>query len=221
MEGLTVKRLRPDFRERVNRIGDLSWFDGPLLTLFEDAQNGFLYLFDWVDRNSEVNRWLIYRAYPADLLAFMDGRRSLSEIFDSRKDTTLLVADVASVSEWSVYEIEALPESYRPTEDNYFDASDCPDELKIRSHLSGRAYSNRNNELPVTIVGLVNISYKYMGANKLRRNTSETESALLSIDSVTVVSRELNERSLGNQLPRRIAYDNTTRSTKRNTYRYA
>jgi hypothetical protein len=41
------------------RIGDLSYFEGPLLSLFEELNSGHLYLLDWVDRDEKSNRWLI------------------------------------------------------------------------------------------------------------------------------------------------------------------
>jgi hypothetical protein len=205
----------------MNRIGDLSWFEGPLLTLYEDMQNGFLYLLDWVDRDSEVNRWLIYRAYPADLIAFIEGSRSLSEIFDSRRDETILVADVASVSDWSVYEIENLPESYRPVEGNYFDVSDCPDAPKLRSYLERRAYSNRINELPFTIVSHIDIYFQSRYSNQLPQSVSDIERPLFSLMSATVVEKALRDHSSANRLTHKATYDNRIRQSKRNNYRYA
>jgi len=221
METLSIKRPRPDFRERMNRIGDLSWFQGPLLTLYEDMQNGFLYLFDWVDRDSQMNRWLIYRAYPADLIAFMDGRKSLSAMFDSRKDSSLLIADIVDVAEWSVYEIEDLPESYHPVESNYFDSADCPDVLKIRNCLYRRVYSNRNNELPVTVVGYIDIFYKYTVANKLLGQALHIEKSTISFRCEIPSKAEVQASSFENTLIPQVTFDNTARLLKRNTYKYA
>ena len=72
METLNSKNIeRSNLQNSLTRIADVQNFEGPLLTLFENTFENHLYLFDWVDRDSQFNRWLVYRCKPNILQKFI------------------------------------------------------------------------------------------------------------------------------------------------------
>lgn len=119
------------------RIGDLSHFEGPLLSLFEELSSGHLYLFDWVDRDEKNNRWLIYRASPNYLFKFIHNKISHLELFEKRPEKNIYFTDIDSgnkpFNNYDSFKIESLPQAYHPNSDNYFELSDCNNFDKIKS----------------------------------------------------------------------------------------
>lgn len=111
------------------RIGDLSYFEGPLLSLFEDAITGHLYLFDWVDRDRTFNRWLIYRINPNVLLNFIKTKASHFDLFKSNPEGKFYISDIDNTShkinEYTLLEIKEVPFTYYPNKESYFEIEDC------------------------------------------------------------------------------------------------
>lgn len=137
MENLTFNSNKLLNTSNFIRVGDLSNFEGPLLSLFEELNSGHLYLFDWVDRNQKSNRWLIYRALPKYLLQFLNGKISHLELFEKRPNKTVFYTDIdsnnKSFSYYDSFELVSLPPNYYPNSDNFFDVSDCNSIEKIKS----------------------------------------------------------------------------------------
>lgn len=129
MEQLTYNNDRQLDTTNFVRVGDLSNFEGPMLSLFEELSNGHLFLFDWVDRNQSSNRWLIYRVYPIALMNFIKGKISHFELFQERPQKAIFYTDIDSKSSpifpYTAFEILILPDSYLPNKDNYFIKEDC------------------------------------------------------------------------------------------------
>jgi hypothetical protein len=137
MENLTFNSNISLDTSNLVRIGDLSNFEGPLLSLFEELNSGHLYLFDWVDRNEKFNRWLIYRVLPSFLLHYINCRISHSELFENRPLNEVYFTDIdVGNKPFYIYDsflIESLPKNYFPNSDNFFDLSDCNNFKKIKS----------------------------------------------------------------------------------------
>ena len=73
MENINGKNLITlAFKSDLIKIGDLQYYDGSLMTLFENTKNQDIYLFDWVDGDSEFNRWLVYLVNPIDIIKYLD-----------------------------------------------------------------------------------------------------------------------------------------------------
>lgn len=111
------------------RIGDLSYFEGPLLSLFENVRNNHLYIFDWVDRDEKSNRWLVYRVAPEALHDFIKGKISHLKLFDKRPDATIYYVDIENSNNFLYDSVlkelsEELLLEYHPNEENYFEKSD-------------------------------------------------------------------------------------------------
>ncbi len=149
MENLTFNINKSLDTSNFVRIGDLSYFEGPLLSMFEELNSGHLYLFDWVDRDEKSNRWLIYRVSPNYLLRFIHSKISHAELFQNRPEKEVYFADIDSrnkfFSSYNSYAIESLPESYYPNNENFFELSDCNHFEKIKLVII-KALSKRKSE---------------------------------------------------------------------------
>lgn len=149
MENLSYKAKNISYPRDFIRIGDLSYFEGPLLTLFEDAALGHLYLFDWVDRSATQNRWLVYRITPELLLSFISGQVSHAELMASNPSGRVFVTDIDvnhRNGEYILDELNEIPSQYFPAHDSMFDIADCPSYQKIHAvamrTLSRRTFEN-------------------------------------------------------------------------------
>lgn len=137
MENLTFNSDKKLESTNFFRVGDLSYFEGPLLSLFEEFNSGHFYVFDWVDRNHKLNRWIIYRVSPEHLLQFLSGKLSHLELFENRPNKTIYFTDIASHNKsffhYEAFQLENLPNSYIPNNDNFFEPLDCNAFEKIKS----------------------------------------------------------------------------------------
>ena len=109
----------------LQKVGDLIYFEGPLLSLFQD-QNGRYYIFYWCDTDSEVNRWLVFPVSRADLQAYLDKKKPLRNLLLNSGADPVLAVDIDGALEYkhsvSIHPLE-LPESYVPGGDSWWDDS--------------------------------------------------------------------------------------------------
>jgi hypothetical protein len=171
------------------RIGDLSYFEGPLLSLFEDFTNGHLYLFDWVDRDEKSNRWLIYRTSPNDLLQFMQGKLSHLELYLNRPDEEVFFSDIDSKSKLffnhNSFQVTNLPISYLPLSENYFELSDCNQFEKIRSvvvNLLSKQKSKNEYSIGYRVEVLKSSIFKLSSYNRVVRKIGSVKYEVKNID---------------------------------------
>jgi hypothetical protein len=54
MENLSINKEHKLKVTNLVRVGDISYFEGPILSLFTELHSGHLYLFDWVDRDKKI-----------------------------------------------------------------------------------------------------------------------------------------------------------------------
>lgn len=134
-------------KNSLNRIVDVVNFEGPLLTLYKDINNRYLYLLDWVDRDSAFNRWLIYRCNSITLDKFIQGKISHQELFLSDENYCYVV-DIDKNYIWNnSQEINKrnLPPNYIPVEDAFFEEADCPNFSKLKRFLNEVKVSQKSN----------------------------------------------------------------------------
>jgi hypothetical protein len=150
METLSNKDVNLELSNSLIRVGDLANFEGPLLTLFEDTRNGHLYLFDWVDRDSVSNRWLVYRVSPSALLEFLDKKISHLNLFKSNPDNQFYFTDIENknrIIDCLLFKLISVPSKYAPPHDNIFDEVDCPHLGKIRAIANRELSRTKRDEL--------------------------------------------------------------------------
>src|SRR5580700_5744214 len=115
------------------RIGDLINIDGPLLTLFQDQRDTSFYLYDWMDTDNRVNRWIIYKVSPSDILKYIGGEITHLQLFKKAEKLIYHYTDIdpCNLLEYKIFELNFLPDRYSETSDNFFDEEYCPDVQKI------------------------------------------------------------------------------------------
>lgn len=137
MEPLVINNKIKLDADRLVRIGDLSYFEGPLLSLFEELNSGHFYLFDWVDRDMKSNRWLIYRVHPKYLLRYLSGAISHLEVFNHKPEGNVFFIDIDAKNNpfynYDALALKDIPEMYYPNDENFFDKAACNSFEKIRS----------------------------------------------------------------------------------------
>ena len=133
MRTLSSKPYDLKLQNSLIRLVDIVNFEGPLLTLFENSHNKDLYLLDWVDRDSQFNRWLIYRCTPIMLNKFIKGAISHLDLLLS-DEAYCYTVDIDKNLIWhNLQKIEKrnLPDSYFPEKDVFFEAGDVPNLPKL------------------------------------------------------------------------------------------
>ncbi len=104
-------------------VGDLVFFEGPLVSLFRDS-NGELFLYCWCDVDSSHNRWLVVRTNRAVVGRYLAGTISLRDIVLDPLDSVLYLIDLsADIQYEAVYSVHPadLPDSYIPEPDSLYD----------------------------------------------------------------------------------------------------
>ncbi|WP_184549073.1 hypothetical protein [Mucilaginibacter sp. FT3.2] len=184
MEQLTLKYKNPVFNNSLVRIGDLINYDGPILSLFEDVRNGYLYLFDWVDRIEQYNRWLIFQIRSKDILEFIQKKITYLELFKNTVKNTYYFTDIINnnLNNYRVIQLEIVPEKYYPNANDYFDKTDCPSYDKIVSFLLNK--KSENLYLPNTSISSIN-NHRTQSQTVIRKK-----------------SRNLNEMQVNSNSPR-------------------
>lgn len=100
-------------------IEDLLYYDGPLLSLFEDdAQSKYLYL--WIDCNDVFNRWCII---PIDEITYnmlRDQQMTLYNVIVNAKWLILFnVNHDGKATDGIKIDAVDMPEQYMPSKDSY------------------------------------------------------------------------------------------------------
>ncbi len=200
MEHLISNKNKKLYTSNFIRIGDLSYFEGPILSLFEEIKSGHLYLFDWVDRDEKFNRWIIYRVTPKHLKKFLSCKISHLVLFENRPDKTVYFTDIDSISEsfsyYDCFEVENLPKDYYPNEDNFFDLSDCISYEKINSVISSSLSRQKSENSYFSVESSTNISTDE--ENKLKKfylNQIQIEPIPYSTDLFNTLKYEKVEES--------------------------
>ena len=89
IEGYDIQYDFSSFR----KIADLIYYDGPLLSHYVSSK-GDDYLFYWVDRDDNDNRWLVLRVSLANLQKYIGREMTLRELIENPNDGYLYSVDV-------------------------------------------------------------------------------------------------------------------------------
>ena len=126
IEGYDIEYDFSGFR----KIADLIFFEGPLLSHYVSAK-GDDYLFYWVDRDDNDNRWLVLRVSLADLQKYIGKEKTLMELIEHPNDGYLYSVDVNDdINYHNVKQVQpsSLPEEYLPEMDSYYAFEPIPAE---------------------------------------------------------------------------------------------
>ncbi len=118
-KSISVKGL--DFNPK--KMGDLLYYEGPLLSHFQDiTKPKEHYFYRWVDNNDEVNRWLIFKNTDLEVLNFFN--KSCGELDLIKKNNTLTVLDLDdNLNKVGIYvsSLADIPSAYLPSNKAIFD----------------------------------------------------------------------------------------------------
>lgn len=115
---------------KFKRIADMIYFEGPLLSHYVSSK-GDDYLFYWVDRDNDDNRWLVLRVSLPNLQKYMVKELTLRELIESPNDGYLYCVDVDNnINYHNVKLVQPadLPEEYLPASDSYYEFEPIPSE---------------------------------------------------------------------------------------------
>lgn len=110
------------------KIADLIFFEGPLLSHYVSSK-GDDYLFYWVDKDENDNRWLVLRVTLSSLQKYMAKDLSLRELIDSPNDGYLYCIDVDDATNYhdvKLVQPADLPEDYLPAPGSYYEFEPIP-----------------------------------------------------------------------------------------------
>jgi hypothetical protein len=104
------------------KLGDLLYFEGPLLSLFRDASDlNQYYLYKWADGDDDCNRWIVLPVRKIDLITFFEKEITLRRLFERSERLYLLDLD-DGLDQKGLLETtpDRLPDSYLPREGSFF-----------------------------------------------------------------------------------------------------
>ncbi|GAB7540993.1 hypothetical protein [Cupriavidus sp. 8B] len=136
---LTASRANISIIDHHSYICDLLYLEGPILSLFRDAKQNWLYL--WCDTDGETSeRWLVFSVTRAALIGYFEKREALIDVL--RCSSNILILDKTAKENFdengdsqgfSVYrtlktvdDLHPLT-AYLPEPDSFFDESLAPD----------------------------------------------------------------------------------------------
>ncbi len=98
------------------KIGDLIYHEGPLLSLFIDRSNpDTYYLYKWADCDEKTNRWLVLQLNTVDLRSFFYKEISLKSLLLNSPVTYVLnLDDNLTETNIMVCSTNDLPKEYLP-----------------------------------------------------------------------------------------------------------
>ena len=124
IEGYNIEYDFSNFR----KIADLIYFEGPLLSHYVSSK-GDDYLFYWVDRDDNDNRWLVLRVSLSNLQKYIDKKITLRELIENPNDGYLYSVDVNNdicYHDIKLVQPSALNEDYLPEKESYYEFTPIP-----------------------------------------------------------------------------------------------
>ena len=112
------------------KIADLVYFDGPFLSHYVSGK-GDDYLFYWVDRDEQDNRWLVLRVSLAGLQKYIGKELTLRELIEHPNDGYLYAVENTIHAQCRIIQLvqpSALPDDYLPESDSYYEFEPIPAE---------------------------------------------------------------------------------------------
>ena len=129
MKRIEGYNIEYDFSQ-FKKVADLIYFEGPLLSHYVSSK-GDDYLFYWVDKDDNDNRWLVVRVSLANLQKYIGKGISLRELIETPNDGYLYSVDVSHdicYDNVKLVQPSALPEEYLPEPGSYYTFEPIPAE---------------------------------------------------------------------------------------------
>jgi len=122
-----------DIRD-VTKLFDLEYYDGPLLSLFADA-NGDFYLYKWYDVAPNSHQWLVWRVQYETLLRYLNGMATEFDLLQEDLGESFYLIEFSEKSQpvvvGAIARDHALDE-FLELKTVYFDPQLCPNWRAVR-----------------------------------------------------------------------------------------
>lgn len=107
----------------IHKVADLTYLDGPLLSLFRDFE-GQNYLYHWCDSDDTYNRWLVLRITDQQFAAYIKQSITLRKVIVNAVNNEIYVVDIDGKGHQQSILLtrpDLLPEDYLPREGTLYD----------------------------------------------------------------------------------------------------
>lgn len=114
------------FPKELTKIGDLIYFQGSLMSVYKD-KDMYAYIFDWVESNDSLNRWLVYQTDIKILAEFIKGKYSHFNLINSPEKDLFYLVDKninGDIVNCKIISGKHIPNQYLPQNDILFDDED-------------------------------------------------------------------------------------------------
>jgi len=116
-----------NFLLNLQKVGDLVHFQGPLVSLFKDANNT-PYIYNWANSDKQYNRWFIFQTSIKNLEAYIKGEMSHYDVIMSCKNNSVYIVDLDNNIDYhnvTIINKQDIPKDYLPSKDFYHEDEDC------------------------------------------------------------------------------------------------
>lgn len=150
----TAPRLNLSLLDKHVYMSDLVYVEGPLLSLYRDAKDNWLYF--WCDTDGKSKeRWLLFPVSREDLIAYLEAKKNLLELVRSAKKRWFMEysrvsqkpgdEQIYEQSKSFTRELREVSDAnflneYLPTSDSYFDEELAPN-ISVTRELSPTLYN--------------------------------------------------------------------------------
>ena len=161
----TLKGIRWPFSHfsELEKVRDLMYFDGPLLTHFQN-RHGEDFLFYWVDCDEKLNRWMVVRLDEASILRLVNRVVPIDFVIPKlcRDDFVVFIdtADNHATRASTLVAIQDIPQEYLPSEGAYLpEIPSLPSERSYSVLIEGGWSVKELGEFPHVFTKLYSLLY--------------------------------------------------------------
>jgi len=103
-------------------MGDFLYYEGPLLSHFQDVEKPLEhYFFRWVDNDEDTHRWLIFKCTENEIIDFFNKAITLRQLIEKNTVVTLLDLDDNLNRKSIVFvSLDTLPNNYLTVNNSFF-----------------------------------------------------------------------------------------------------
>lgn len=106
----------------LNKVSDLIFFDGPILSHFIDGKKND-YLFLWVDNDAKFNRWFVWKVKKVSLRQYLTKSFSLKNLLIEKNKDFVYSIEIDNELKYNniiAMDIDDLPINYIPEEESFY-----------------------------------------------------------------------------------------------------
>lgn len=112
----------------ITKLFDLEYFDGPLLSLFADA-NGNFFLYKWYDVAPESHQWLVFKVKYETLLKYLNSMASEFELLNDEPVKSFYLVEFSEKGQSHIIRTfisNEILDEYQSLKTVFFDPEMCP-----------------------------------------------------------------------------------------------